>query len=107
MRHDLGITDDTQDIWFEEVMESKEGLDTLNLKDLFLPKSKTWQVPPPLDDSAVSEDPEERLPDIIEDGLNGAVIHILQDIREETLEVNDKHNLVHDGMILSHSEVDR
>ena len=72
-----------------------------------LPKSETGQVPPPLDDSAVSEDPEKRLPDIGEGGLNGAVIHILQDIREETLEVNDKHYLVHDGMILGHSEVDR
>ena len=55
----------------------------------------------------MSDDPEQRLPDISECGFDGAVVHIVQDVREKTLEVQNKNYLVHDGMILSHSEVDR
>ena len=60
-----------------------------------LPESKTRQISPPLDDSAMSKDSNESLLDIVQELLKEPVVNLFQCSGQEALEVNYKYYLVH------------
>ena len=60
-----------------------------------LPESKTRQISPSLDDSAMGKDSNESLLDIVQELLKEPVVNLFQCSGQEALEVNYKYYLVH------------